>query len=263
MVARMRLLAAISALLAGGLLAGCGGSGHSTPSAPSHPGTAAGHTSVPGAHGSDGTGAPAKALAFARAVNLRAADVPGLRAGSSHAHESAAEKRRERELLRCVGSHPSSPGGPAALVEASSRNYERQQGLLSVGVSSEVTVARTPASAAGVLEALHSARLRGCLSRYFSLLLHGHSFSGAKVGAVSIKQGAPPAHGMTGSFGLRISAPIILHAIPIPFYIDILGFVDGRAQVSLFTYGLPRPFPAAAEEHLFSLLLTRARNHRV
>ncbi|HSZ13211.1 MAG TPA: hypothetical protein VK790_04170 [Solirubrobacteraceae bacterium] len=259
----MRRLAAISALLAGGLLAGCGGSGHATPSTSTRASAAAGHTSAPGATGA-GTAAPAKALAlaFAKAVNLRAADVRGLRAGSSHAHESAAEKRRERELLSCVGSHSSSPSGPRVLAEASSGNYERQQGLLSLGVSSEVTVARTSASAAGVLGAMHSARLRGCLSHYFSVLLHGHSFSGAKVGAVSIKQGAPPARGMTGSFGLRISAPIILHAIPIPFYIDILGFVDGPAQVSLFTYGLPRPFPAAAEEHLFSLLLARARAHR-
>ena len=38
-------------------------------------------------------------------------------------------------------------------------------------------------------------------------------------------------------------------------------FVDGPAQVSLVTTGIPLPLPAKLEEQLFSLLLERAKAH--
>jgi hypothetical protein len=40
---------------------------------------------------------------------------------------------------------------------------------------------------------------------------------------------------------------------------DILGFVYGPARVTLFSSGALQPFPAAAEQRLFSLLLGRAK----
>ena len=43
------------------------------------------------------------------------------------------------------------------------------------------------------------------------------------------------------------------------FYMDILGFVYGPARVTLFSSGALQPFPAAAEQRLFSLLLGRAK----
>jgi hypothetical protein len=42
---------------------------------------------------------------------------------------------------------------------------------------------------------------------------------------------------------------------------DLLGFVDGPAEVVLLTSGLPEPFPAATEHRLFSLLIQRAKTH--
>jgi len=254
-------MAAISVLLASGLLAGCGGGGHST--------TAASKSSSAASKGSSaaskGSASASRARAFARAVNLRASDLPGLRASSEHHHETPAEeKRRERELLHCVGSGGSSSTGTSpGLVEASSKNYERNAGLASVSVSSEVSVARTTAVAAGELQAFHSSRVRGCLSHFFDALLESQNIHGASVGPVSTKQGSPPAPGMTGSFGLRFTAAITLRGVHVPFYLDILGFVDGPARVSLSTFGLPRPFPASAEEQLFSLLLRRAKANKV
>jgi hypothetical protein len=56
---------------------------------------------------------------------------------------------------------------------------------------------------------------------------------------------------------------INVRGIPAPFYVDILGFVYGPAQVSLFTSGFPRPFSARSEERLFSLLLRRAKSHAI
>jgi hypothetical protein len=103
--------------------------------------------------------------------------------------------------------------------------------------------------------------LRRCLSHYVSGLLDSQRYHGAKISPVTTKQGSPPAVGTAGSFGLRFTATLTLHSVPIPLYIDILGFVEGWAVVSLFATGLPEPVPAKIEEQLFSLLLARAKSH--
>ncbi len=271
MLARMRRLAAISALLvSGGLLTGCGSSGHaaSTASKTSSSGTvkaapASGAARSGGASaarpGAASSLARVTARAFARAVNLRASDVPGFRRSSTHEQHAAGERRAEQELLRCVGSVGASRG----LVESGSGDFQHQASILSLSVSSEVSVAQTPALAEKELAAFRSGSLPKCLSRYFSKLLSGQRYQGASVSPISTKQGSPPAPGTTGSFGLRFTATVTLHRIPIPLYIDVLGFVKGSAEVSLFATGLPEPVPAKLEEHLFSLLLARANTHRV
>ncbi len=262
----MRRMAAIAVLLAtGGPLAGCGKGGpaattvtvRSGTTNTTHAGGAAGKPQAPSRSG----GALAMAQAFARAVNLQAADVPGFRVSSEHAREpeTPAEKRLKPELRRCLGA----TGETKGLVEASSQKFERSAGIASQSVSSEVTVAQTGAPTATELKAIHSGRLPTCLSHYFDLLLRSQDIHGASIGPVSTKEGSPPAPGMTGSFGLRFTATIVVHRIPIPFYVDILGFADGPAEVSLSTFGLPRQFPATLEEQLFSLLVRRAKAHGV
>jgi hypothetical protein len=246
----MRRVAAISVLLAfAAALAGCGKGGYST-------GAAAKQTAGHSAAASNVSGSSiAKARAFAHAVNLRASDVPGFHPSSEHEHQGAAEKRLEPELLHCVGSASASKG----ILEAGSKDFERADGIVSQSVSSEVTVARTPALAAGSLAAFRSRHLRACLTRYFNALLKTQNFHGATVGPVSARPGSPPALGTAGSFGLRLSAAVSFQRLSIRFYMDILGFVDGSAEVSLFTFGVPRPFPANIEEQLFTLLVERAK----
>lgn len=199
----------------------------------------------------------ARALAFAHAVNLTAADVPGFKisAKPQHGAESKAEKRLEGQMLGCVGIHATRGG----LAEASSEDFEREAPLAEQSVSSEVTVARTTASASQGLGTIHSAHTRACLSRYFNRLFRGRRSHGATFGAVSIAQGNPPAPGTSGSFGWRITATIVGRGLSIPFYVDLLGFVYGRAEVSLLSSGAPQPFPAAAEQSLYLLLLRRAK----
>jgi hypothetical protein len=154
-----------------------------------------------------------------------------------------------------------SVGTSRGLVESGSGDFQHQASITSLSVSSEVSVAETPAAADKQLAAFRSGSLPKCLSHYFSRLLSGQRYQGATVSPVSTKQGSPPAAGTTGSFGLRFTATVTLHRIPIPLYIDILGFVKGSAEVSLFATGLPEPVPASIEEHLFSLLLARAKRH--
>ncbi len=260
MAALMRLTAAIPVLAASALLlAGCGGGGHtattSTASSTAAPAT--------GARGRAGTatpalsGEPAKARAFALAVNLKASDLPGFHPSANRRHQSAAEKRLEPELAKCVGGASARPQA----TEASSKSYERGASIITQSVSSQVTVARTNALAARELAAIRSGHLQSCLAHYFNQLLASEDLHGAKVGSVSVKQGSPPAAGADGSFGLRFIQTVTLHGVHVPFYVDILGFVKGRAQVSLFTFAVLRQFPAALEEQLFSLLLERAKAH--
>jgi hypothetical protein len=261
MAAVTRRMAAIPVLLASGALASCGGGARAprtstratvTKTAGSHAATAS-----PGAlTGGALARAQAKARAYARAVNLRAEDLPGFRLSTAHEHAAGA-RHLELELLRCVGSRST----PKALAEAGSGDFERRVSIVSVSVSSEVTVARTPALAARQLAAYRSGRLPACLSHYLGRLLESQKAHGARVSPMSVKKGSPPAPGTTGGYGLRLKATVTLHDLHVPLYVDILGFVDRSAEVSLLATGIPAPLPARAEEQLFTLLLERARSH--
>jgi hypothetical protein len=181
--------------------------------------------------------------------------VPGLRVAAKREHSSPSDRRTERELARCVGLTGTSP-----IVEAGSPDFERASGISHFDVSSNVSVAQSASLAAHELRQLRSVRAKGCLKRYLAVLLNG-ALSNATIGPVSIQQGTPPAADAGGSVGLRISTSITVHAIPIPFYLDILDFVSGTAQVSLMSTGVPVPFPAATQQRLFLALLARAKAH--
>lgn len=252
-------IAVILALLAtGALLGACGSSVQSTA-------TTAVHRAAPtGAHaGASRPPTRAQALAFARAVNLTAADVPGLKASKAraHQHETAAEKELERELMHCTGASSNSGKG---LAEVSSQDFKFEHGIVDLSVNSEVSVSgnsQTPALTAKELGAIRGNHIRACLSHYLNLLFKGQKYQGATISPVSILQGTPPAPGASGSFGWRITVTITVHGIRIPFYLDILGFGYGRAEVSLLSSGVLHPFPAAIQQRLFMLLLTRAKTH--
>lgn len=247
------------------LLGACGKGGYYAGTA-LHAPPAATATSTPGKTGGPPgqSGRPptkAKALAFANAVNLTAADVPGFTASPKQHGESASERRLEQELRRCTGAAGSQAlGSRDAVAEASSPDFQIKSGVLSFSVSSEVSVAQSSAQAAGSLSAVRSARVRACVTRYLGQLLKAQHTGGAKVTGVSIVSGTPPAPGTTGGFGWRITAKLAYRGIPLSFYLDVLGFVDGPAQVTLTSSGALRPFPARAEEQLFSVLLSRAKS---
>lgn len=257
MASVMRPPAAIPMLLVAGVaLGGCGKGGTPPPTTASVGANATRRATAPGAP-ARAAATRARAVAFAHAVNIQAADVPGFTVSTEHGRkqETATEQRSKRELHRCTGS----TGQASALAEASSSELERKAGLASQTVSSSVAVERTPAAAAEVLATFRSGRLRACLSRYFDVILAGSNLHGAHISPVAVRHGSPPAPGMTGSFGLRFTATITVQRVRIPFYVDVLGFVDGPAEVSLLTSGIPEAFPARLEEQLFALLVERAK----
>ncbi len=157
------------------------------------------------------------------------------------------------------------------LAEESSKDFKLEHAVLHFSVSSEVSVAQTPALAAKELSTIRGNHVRGCLSHYLDLLLKYQILKGQRSRAIinpnsislSISDGTPPAPGATGSFWWRITATVDIHHIKLPYYIDILGFVYGPAEVSMSSSGALRPFPAATQEHLYLLLLKRAEAHHL
>lgn len=311
----MRRTAIFSALvLAGATLAACGKGGYTvtvasptrtTATAPSAPGTHGGGGAQGGGSGQGGgrgeMPARTRALAYAHAVNLTTADVPGFTPTHKPTLETSTEKRFEQELATCVGASAGGSGksgsgagsgqggggqgsgggrgaggsersgentpksgessSPGTLAKASSPDFELRRGALALTVSSEVSVARSAAQAATTLQAVHSPRLRACLTRYVTDQLKAQPLSGAQLVNVKVDTGTPPAPGVTGGFAWRVTATLGVHGVELPFYFDILGFVDGPAQVTLTSTGTLRPFPAAAQEQLYNQLLSRARAH--
>ena len=203
-----------------------------------------------------------RALAFARAVNLTAADVPGFSPSGGARAGPRSQKRAEGELFACAGARGSSARtGGTDLANASSPSFEFRRGIIDLGVTSEIGVARSSALADAELAALHSERVRTCFERYLRSILTLGRARGTKIGGVTIESGNPPAPGTSGSFGCRVRATFGLEGLKVPVYLDLLGFVYGPARVTLVSSGALRPFPALAQQRLFALLLLRARAH--
>jgi len=244
-------------VLAGGLLASCG-KGSLTVTrgqAATRTGGSSSRSSAPGGQ----TPGRQRALAFAHAVNLTAADVPGFAASEKHDSSSSSEKRLERQMLRCAGLS----GSAKAVAEESSKSFRLKHQIIDLAVSSEVAVESSAAQAQKGLAAIRSSHVRSCFSNYLQQIFKSEKVTGASAGPVTIQSGTPPAPGMSGSFGWRVTATFDVRGIKVPIYLDFLGFVDGPSEVTLLSSGLLQPFPAAVQQHLFSLLLSRARSHKL
>jgi hypothetical protein len=261
-----RTLALLLLVLAGASLASCGKgsltstvvqSASSSTSQPSTPPTTPSTPSQAPSHES--------AAAFARAVNLTSADVPGFTPNEKHSSSSAREKRLEHAMLRCAGIGAGNGGGAKTkgVLEESSKDFQLKRQILDFSVSSEVAVQASTAQALHGLGAIRSPRVRSCFSHYLSLIFKSEQVKGATAGPVTIQAGTPPAPGTSGGFGWRVTATFTVHGVKLPIYLDFLGFVDGPAEVTLLSSGLLRPFPASVQQHLFSLLLARAKEHKL
>ncbi len=255
----MHRLAPVLLLLAGTTtLAACGkGQGVTktvtvqAPATSNAPGkSGAGKSSLNGA-------AKKRVLAVAQAINLRPADLPGFHAEPTEKSSSHEGGRFGRKMQQCEGG--ATQTSPVA--EVSSLSFKRSASIAEQSVSSSVAVARTATIAAKELGLLDSAHTRSCLSEAIHLLLPTNR--GASIGPVSIAHGTPPSSGTAGSYGLRVSSSITVRSVRIPFYMDILGFVYKSTEVTLVSFGLPEPFPAATEQQLYTLLLQRAKAHGI
>ena len=185
------------AMLAGSALAGCG-SGD----------TAA----IPAPSAARGTGAVTKtqAVAYARAVNLRATDLPRMNARSPE-HEGKAPTRLELALARCDGElnplhrvlNRVSPTFTSPTEDGGERESEHEE------IHSSVEVLPTPAIAAGHNAAQISPRGLDCIKRFFPAAFAKSDTRRLRYGPVTLQHLPNPLPGVLGSFAVRIATSVL------------------------------------------------------
>lgn len=259
------------------LLAGCGGSSSSPPSssvgeAPSTP--------APAAPSGVSPNAPPRAQygAFANAVNLRPADLPGFTPNPKGAKQSKtgnAAFENESQYNACFAVQKTLK----PVFKADSDAFKSGQVLRFEQASSTTrvmsSVAATRAEIARTRRAIESPSARRCLSRIFDGLgtngravQHGARTVRTTVGNLRLAplDVASATRGTDGGVGLSISVTVTYtltqagHSaiFPTTLYADELMFGVGRASVSLGSLGLNELFPAELEAHLFTQLIGRA-----
>jgi len=188
----------------------------------------------------------AEAEAWARAINLGDADLPGFVSTPAEV-PTAVQRRESNRFARCAGSVPLR----RSVGYFSSSTFERVEETPSYQlVFSSVTVMPTAALARRDLQASATRRARRCAARKLA-----GEFAQMRVLRVSVTRRPAPAPGVvalravvvTRSYGLRMRT-----------FLDIYGFVRGPVEVGLALMSLPRAFPATTAGDLLTRLQSRA-----
>ena len=218
-------------------LAGCGGASHTS--------------SIGAPVGAEEPISGAQAVAYAHAVNLRPADLPGMSVLSPEG-ATPVSGPLEGEAARCAGAV-----NPHLMVaKIRSANFSGRAHEL---IQSTVVVWPNSALAAREQVVGRSQRALLCAQRLVSREFARRSGPTFRSGRVKISRlGSLP--GVPGSSGVRIEIPI-LGAHPVNDYVDAVKFVYGRSAVTLLATGVLRPVATATERRLLSLLYTRAKTY--
>jgi hypothetical protein len=196
-----------------------------------------------------------QAAAFARTVNIAPRDVPGFTIASSEATQGGAEPRLESAMLACTGIM----SGHSELAQAGSREFERSEASGDYGVSSSVSIARTPAIAKTGLTAANKEDARRCMAQRLAQDVERKPNGGSNVRSLSASPEKALATGTSGGVVLRVLADVAIGGKPTPLQLDFYGFVCGQAQIGLFTTSLSGQFPARTRQQLLALLRSRAQ----
>ena len=252
--------ATLALALAVAMLAGCGKA--NLPS-----GVPAGAARIPAARSGRPARAPvparvavplrltaARASDFARAVNLRAVDVPGARPGP----RSAESQEGRQEAAICSHGEALPVGG------GRSAKLERGSGLEAESISSSVVVMPSVRAARADLAYADSRPGLACFTRVIRRKLERESSSTVAIGHVAV---APltVGSGATRAMGLRIAAELsgVRSGLGLGLFVDVLGFDYGPAELELYATSFVQPTPTRTEEELLALMRARARRSRL
>lgn len=261
----------IAACLVSAALLGCGSDGSTVATeAATEAAGSSGRSPVPDRLTMD------QAVALAKAVNLRADDVPYFeerQVGPESEEDEERQRRLKRDFGRCLGgidlsTHMVYEESPAFLNPA---DGEFLSVVSAVEVVPDAGLARRRANA------YRSRRGMECFRRMLIPLLEEEGSNEVEVGKATISRlslQAPEIEG--GILGYRISTTATITgadsqltaygrptevATPrqtVPIFIDFLGFVVGPAEVNLVTNGVPAPVSENFERNLLSVLHERA-----
>jgi hypothetical protein len=200
-----------------------------------------------------GAGSPGQ-LAIARAINLRAADLPGFTShpgGGNGASPFGSQINSTCSGLVGAGQH-------RRTAHAGSPLFMSTSGLRSEEVQSAVEIEHSRRVVRHDLAVGRSKHTRVCIASVLGALKfteQGTQFTITNVRVTPLRVVIP---GTNGSFGLRINAAVSGVSISIPFTIDMIGIAVGRDEISLTAEGTDRRFPRKTEHRLTQLLVSRA-----
>jgi hypothetical protein len=201
-----------------------------------------------------------QAVAFARAVNLRAADLPRFKNVGLAPEPQPRTNTSDPKFARCAGVRPA-----RYLASVQSPGFIRGSfGTQAELVTSKVIVLPTASLAARELTTLTSARGRSCFARLIQPESTSATETHLSIDRVSWSSPTlqPPAH----HFKVRVEGTLTginARNRPIDLYIDVLGFINGPAQIYLVASGWGTPARSSTERHLLALLHTRAEAHKL
>jgi hypothetical protein len=202
-----------------------------------------------------------QAVAYARAVNLRAGDVPAMAVTGPGKSEGIRQRRSSGALARCAGIVSQGQ----QFVDISSPTFIGGRALEQEQISSGVSVLSSAAVAALEFAAIRSARGRACITSFAERELSSESRGLLHYVRLVAAPLRAPLAGIDASFGLRLT---VILAAPrgghrFYLYLDFLGFRDGPAEISLNASGFSHPVSSATERRLLSTLYARARAHKL
>jgi hypothetical protein len=262
--------------------AGCGGTSSPSPGgtsvSPQATARPIANTAGTGAPPARGSSTHAQYVGFARAVNLRAGDMPGFvgkpkKPEHPNLHNKAFEA--DSQYRRCF----SIAKQTKPVFKASSDQFNDVGRLGYASVSSQVEIAPTIATAqrelAAIKKALGDPAAGRCLARVFDRLgtqstpmrtaratvrvtVGGLRLAPLQVGSVT----AATDGGVGLSLGMHVTYTVSARGrtvtVPRSLHLDVLAFAVGRGEVTLTTITLGQPFPPEREARLFALMASRA-----
>jgi hypothetical protein len=199
----------------------------------------------------------AQATAYAHAVNLRAADLPGMSIAAPEGEHPASGRLDQVE--RCAGNV--NPDLVVANIHSASftgtTEPEHEQ------IRSVVEVMPNAAIAEQNNAANRSQRALACAKRFFPLELGSQNGGRVHYGAVTVSRLTSPLAGVPGSLGYRVAVNILgvpkaIEATQPRLYVDAFAFLSGPAEVALVTTAFPQPVSEETESRLLLLLHSRA-----
>lgn len=185
-------------------------------------------------------------------LNLTASDLPGWR--ESPNPPDATMNAMSARLAACAGAPDESK---IDVVDVSSANFD--QG--SVEISSDVTMVRTRADGLADVDALNSPKLAGCVNKVARPAIGTELPAGVSLKSLDTSRFDPPGNA-PGAVGLRLAGTMTSSqsgaSVTLPFRIDEIAFLVGRAEVSLDVSQFGQITTVTVEPGLVDILYRRA-----
>ena len=217
-----------------------------------------------------------QAVSFAEAVNLRADDLPYFEEDKEKDEEAEEDRKRDERLKRDFGRCLGGIDVSSSMLYHRSPAFENPAAGEALLVESAVEVAASAALAERRADAYRSRRGKRCIAGLLIPIFREEGSTEFEIGKVTVSRldlETPEIDGVF--FAYRISTTVnvtgaesqLTAYVPgteaatpqtVPFFIDLIGFTVGPAEVNLTAMGAPAPVSRNFEANLLTVLHERA-----